>query len=152
MRLEPIEKPKGLMMRIAYWMTRRQLGKVMTPMKVVYGRMPGAVKLSYEIAKFEMKGILLDPELKFLVTNLAAQINGCGFCLDIGRAMAIREHLGMEKFNCSWNTGPARSSPIGSAGRWLMWRKPLATSASPTPPSRRCGNTSTIEKSSRSHG
>lgn len=41
MRLEPIEKPKGLLMRAAYWMTRRQLGKVMTPMKVVYPRCRG---------------------------------------------------------------------------------------------------------------
>ena len=30
---------------------------------------------------------------------LASQINGCGFCVDITRAMAIRKHLGMEKFN-----------------------------------------------------
>jgi len=67
MRLEPIEKPKGLMMRIAYWMTRRQMGKVMTPMKVVYGRMPRALKRSYEIAKFETKGIRLEPQLKFMV-------------------------------------------------------------------------------------
>ncbi len=111
MRLEPIEKPKGLMMRIAYWMTRRQLGKVMTPMKVVYGRMPGAVKLSYEIAKFEMKGIRLEPALKFMVTNLAAQINECGFCVDIGQAMAIREHLGMEKFDALLDY---RTSPLFS--------------------------------------
>ena len=31
MRLQPIEKPKGLLMRLAYWMTRRQLGKVDHP-------------------------------------------------------------------------------------------------------------------------
>jgi alkylhydroperoxidase family enzyme len=111
MRLEPIEKPKGLMMRIVYWMTRRQLGKVMTPMKVVYGRMPEAVKLSYEIAKFEMKGIRLEPGLKFMVVTLAAQINGCGFCVDIARAMAIREHLGMEKFKA---LGEYRTSPLFS--------------------------------------
>jgi len=59
-RLEPIEKPKGLMMRIAFWMTRRQFGKVMTPMKVLYPRMPRMMKLSYEIVKFETKGIRLD--------------------------------------------------------------------------------------------
>ena len=29
MRIAPIEKPKGLLTRIAYWMSRRQLGKVM---------------------------------------------------------------------------------------------------------------------------
>jgi AhpD family alkylhydroperoxidase len=99
MRLEPIEKPKGLMMRIAFWMTRRRLGKVITPMKVVNARMPGSLKVSYELQKFQMKGIRLEPELHFMVTTLAAQINGCDFCVDIGRAVAIRQHLSMEKFN-----------------------------------------------------
>jgi alkylhydroperoxidase family enzyme len=99
MRLEPIEKPKGLLMRIAYWMTRRQLGTVITPMKVLYPRMPGVMKLSYEIQKFEMKGIRLERGLHLMVAALASQINGCGFCVDIARAIAIREHLGMEKLN-----------------------------------------------------
>lgn len=112
MRLEPIEKPKGLMMRIAYWMTRRQLGKVITPMKVMFPRMPKVVRLSYEIQKFEMKGIRLDQELHFMVGILAAQINGCGFCVDIGRAIAIRKHLGMEKFNA---LSEYRTSPLFSA-------------------------------------
>jgi hypothetical protein len=38
MRLEPIEEPKGLVMRLAYWMTRRQLGKVPSALKVIYAR------------------------------------------------------------------------------------------------------------------
>jgi alkylhydroperoxidase family enzyme len=112
MRLEPIEKPKGLLMRIAFWMTRRQFGKVMTPMKVLYPRMPEMMKLAYEIAKFEKKGIRIEPELHFMVATLASQINGCGFCVDIGRAMAIREHLGMEKFNA---LSEYRTSPLFSA-------------------------------------
>lgn len=108
MRLEPIEKPKGLLIRIAYWMTRRQLGKVMTPMKVLYPRMPGMLRLSYEIQKFETKGIRLEPGLHFMVATLAAQINGCGFCVDLARAMAIREHLGMEKLDAlpEYRTSP----------------------------------------------
>jgi alkylhydroperoxidase family enzyme len=99
MRLEPIEKPKGLMMRFAHWGTRRQFGKVMTPIKVVTARMPESLKLTSEIAKFEMKGIQLQSELHYMVVTLASQINGCGFCMDLVRAMAIREHLGLEKFN-----------------------------------------------------
>ncbi len=99
MRLEAIEKPRGMMMRIAYRMTRRQFGKVMTPMKVVIARIPGALRLIYEITKFELKGIRLEPALHFMVGTLASQINGCSFCVDMGRSMAIREHLGMEKFN-----------------------------------------------------
>jgi alkylhydroperoxidase family enzyme len=111
MRLEPIEKPKGLLMRIAYWMTRRQLGKVITPVKVLYPRMPGVMRLSYEIQKFEMKGIRLEPGLKFMVATLASQINGCGFCVDIAQAMAIRERLGMGKFNA---LSEYRTSPLFS--------------------------------------
>lgn len=99
MRLEPIERPKGLRMRLAFWMTQRQFGKVITPMKVMYPRMPGALKLSYEIQKFELNGLRLERELHFMVAILTAQINGCSFCADIGRAVAMREELGMEKFN-----------------------------------------------------
>jgi len=53
MRLKPIEKSKGLLMRVAFWMTRRQFGKVLTPMKVMYPRVPGMLKAAYEIQKFE---------------------------------------------------------------------------------------------------
>ena len=111
MRMKPIEQPKGLMMRIAFWMTRRQFGKVLTPMKVLYPRMPGVLKLSYEIQKFETKGIRLEPGLHFMVGTLASQINGCGFCVDIGRAMAIRQHLGMERFSA---LSEYRTSPLFS--------------------------------------
>jgi len=52
MRLQPIEKPKRLMMRIAYFMMRRQFGKVMSPMKVVLAGMPGSEKL---IRSLQMK-------------------------------------------------------------------------------------------------
>ncbi len=111
MRLEPIEKPKGFMMRMAYWGTRRQFGKVMTPMKVVLARMPGSLKLSNEIAKFELKGIRLDHELHYMIGTLASQINGCGFCVDLGRSMAIRKHIGLEKFNA---LSEYRTSPLFS--------------------------------------
>ena len=111
MRLQPIEKPQGMMMRIAFWMARRQLGKVITPMKVLYTRVPGLLKPSYEVQKFQMKGIQLDPALKFMVTNLTAQINGCSFCVDIGQAVAIRSHLNMEKFKA---LADFRTSPLFS--------------------------------------
>lgn len=45
-RLEPIEKPDGLKMRFVYWMMRRKLGKVMTPIKVVGARLPGTDRKS----------------------------------------------------------------------------------------------------------
>lgn len=99
MRLEPIEKPTGLTMRIAFWMMRRQFGKVPTPMTVVYPRAPEMMKLASEIGKFETKGIRLEPGLHFMIAALVSQINGCSFCVDLARAMAIFEQLGMEKFD-----------------------------------------------------
>ncbi len=98
-RLEPIEQPTGFVMRMAYWGIRRQFGKVITPVKVVTARMPGSFKLTNEISKFELTGIRLDHSLHFMIGMLASQINGCAFCTDLGQAMVVREHLGMEKFN-----------------------------------------------------
>jgi alkylhydroperoxidase family enzyme len=34
-----------------------------------------------------------------MVATLASEINGCSCCVDLARSMAIRAHLGMEKFN-----------------------------------------------------
>lgn len=108
MRLRPIEKPTGLVLRIAYWMTRRQFGKVMTPLKVITARIPQSARLSYQITKFELRGIGLDPTLHFLVGSLTAKINGCAFCADLGRAMAIRSQLDLAKFDAlpEYRTSP----------------------------------------------
>src|SRR5437762_3248178 len=86
MRLDPIEKPKGFITRMAYWGTRRRFGKVMTPMKVVLARMPGSLRFSNAIAKFELHGIRLEPALHYMVGLLASQINGCEVCMDLGRS------------------------------------------------------------------
>jgi alkylhydroperoxidase family enzyme len=111
MRLQPIDKPKGLMMRLAFWFSRRQFGKVMTPMRVFYPRVPKLLKVSFQIQKFEMKGLTLDMELHSLLGAHISQINGCTFCNDIARVFALREHIGMEKFDA---LGEYRTSPLFS--------------------------------------
>ena len=99
MRLQPIEKPEGLAMRMAYWGTRRQFGKVMTPIKVVLARMPGSMRFSYAITKFELNGLRLEPELHYLIVTLTSQVNGCGFCWDLGRSMAMKAGIDLQKFD-----------------------------------------------------
>jgi AhpD family alkylhydroperoxidase len=110
MRLQPIDKPKGLMMRLAFAGSRRRFGKVLTPMKVLYTRVPAMQKVGYEIQKFDAK-IQLDKRLHFLLAGLTAQINGCGFCIDIGRAEALREDVDMNKFSA---LADYRTSPLFS--------------------------------------
>lgn len=99
MRLQPVEKPKRLMMRIAYFMARRRFGKVMTPMKVVLARMPGSERFSWHITKFELKKLHLPHDLHFMLGVFVSEINGCSFCADLGRSMVLRERMGLEKFN-----------------------------------------------------
>jgi hypothetical protein len=45
--LPAIEKPQGLTKKLAYYFTRRQFGKVLTPVKVHSARLPAAFGLFY---------------------------------------------------------------------------------------------------------
>lgn len=89
MRLSPIEKPQGLKMKIAYWLTRRKFGKVITPVKVVYARVPKSLALGQAMSKFLMSPFRIEKELVFLIESYTAGINKCGFCIDIGHALAM---------------------------------------------------------------
>ena len=108
MRLTPIENPKHVLARVAYWMTKRQLGKVMTPMKVVYARMPKIFRLVYEEVKLIEKGVSVDPVVSILVRTWVAMINGCSFCVDIAKATAIQKHMAVDKFEAlpEYRTSP----------------------------------------------
>lgn len=86
MRPNPVETPPTLWARIAYFLCKRQLGKVITPMKVVNARMPRSFRLAYEMVKLSQGGLSVDPEIAFLVKTYVAQMNDCAFCVDIAKA------------------------------------------------------------------
>ncbi len=67
LRLAPIEKPRGLLVRLAYWLSKRQYGKVLTPMKVVYARKPGLINIVRHILKVQ-KSLTLEPAIQYLVS------------------------------------------------------------------------------------
>jgi alkylhydroperoxidase family enzyme len=97
--LPPIEKPRGLMMKLAYTVARRQFGKVVTPLKVAYARLPIAFGLfSAKISKLEKK-LALPAETAMLVREQVARVNVCEFCMDIGRSIAIKESMNEAKFD-----------------------------------------------------
>ena len=106
--LPPIEKPKGLMMRLAYYFTRRQFGKVLTPLKVHSARLPAAFGLFYsKIGKLDKK-LLLSPEMVLLIRELVARTNVCLFCMDIGRSFTIKASMNEAKFDAleQYRTSP----------------------------------------------
>jgi alkylhydroperoxidase family enzyme len=97
MRLEPIERPRGLMMRFASWMMRRKFGKVITPFKVVQTRVPKSMRAFYEISKMMEHGFSLDMELQFLLHTHISEVNQCGFCIDIAQAMVVSAGGSLDK-------------------------------------------------------
>jgi len=106
--LPPIEKPKGLMMKLAYYFTRRQFGKVLTPLKVHSARLPAAFGLFYaKIGKLDAK-LQLSPETALLVREQVARINVCLFCMDIGRSFTIKAGMNQAKFDAleQYRTSP----------------------------------------------
>ena len=98
MRLQSIENPPGIFLKIAYWVSRKQFGKVLTPMKVIYARKPELLKFAMKITKFEEKQNSLAPELRIFIKYAAAANNGCTFCTDIALAKAVKEKIGTAKF------------------------------------------------------
>jgi alkylhydroperoxidase family enzyme len=106
--LAPIEKPRGLMMKLAYYFTRRQFGKVLTPLKVHSARLPLAFGLFYgKVSRLDKK-LQLPAETVMLVREQVARINVCLFCMDIGRAFTIKASMNQAKFDAleDYRTNP----------------------------------------------
>lgn len=106
--LAPIEKPKGLMMKLVYYFTRRQFGRVLTPIKVNSARMPAAFGMfAGKIGQLDKK-LQLPRETVFLIREQVARLNVCLFCMDIGRSFAIKSSMNEAKFDAldRYSTSP----------------------------------------------
>ena len=109
--LSPIEKPRDPVMRMAYAMTRRQFGKVLTPVKVLWARLPVGFGVFYsKIGKLDKK-LQLAPETVMLIRERVARLNVCLFCVDIGRSFAIKASMNEAKFDA---LNEYRTSPLFS--------------------------------------
>lgn len=109
-KLAPIERPSGLMMKFVYWMSRKQFGKVMTPLKVVFARLPTSFGMYVQkLEKLEQK-FELPKYLAVLVRTHVAQLNTCAFCIDIGKLEVINHHSDQkDKF---FNVSSYKTSPL----------------------------------------
>ena len=106
--LPPIEHPQSPIMKLVYAMTRRQFGKVLTPLKVHSVRLPAAFGMFYgKVGKLDQK-LTLRRELVMLVREQVARINVCLFCIDIGRWFTIKSGMNHVKFDAleQYRTNP----------------------------------------------
>jgi alkylhydroperoxidase family enzyme len=97
--LPPIEKPKGLIMKLVFYFTRRQFGKVLTPLTVFAARMPVAFGMFYGKVNSLDKKLTLPPETALLIRAQVARINICLFCIDAAKWFLLKESMNEAKFD-----------------------------------------------------
>ena len=112
MRLAPIERPPSLLGKVLNAAIRRMLGRPITPSQVIYNRVPAAWRITLAFQLFERYGAKLPQELLLLVTTHVAMLNGCAFCQDIKRAVAVRSKLGTKRFDAlaDWRSSASFSA------------------------------------------
>jgi alkylhydroperoxidase family enzyme len=106
--LAPIERPSGPLMKFVYFVSRKMFGKVVTPLKVVYARLPLSFTwFSFKIGKLD-KQLELPAETRMLIRERVARINVCLFCIDIGRSFTIKQSMNERKFDAidEYRTSP----------------------------------------------
>ena len=109
--LPPIERPKGLMMKLVYAISRRRFGQVLTPLKVHSARMPLAFGSWVGKVSQLDKRLRLPEELQLLIRQQVAQINVCEFCIDISRWFAAQHSHSVAKIDA---LGEYATSPLFS--------------------------------------
>ncbi|HEV3282164.1 MAG TPA: hypothetical protein VG032_11245 [Acidimicrobiales bacterium] len=89
--LPPVERPQGLFLKMVYFFSRRQFGRVMTPLAVFSARMPVPFLSFYGKVSRLDKRLQLPSELAVLIRERVASINTCLFCMDAARWSAMKE-------------------------------------------------------------
>jgi len=97
--LLPIENPNGLIMKLVFYFTRRQFGKVLKPLSVFSARLPSAFGSFYGKVSQLDKKLTLPKETVMLIREQVARINICLFCMDMGRYEVIKASMNEAKFD-----------------------------------------------------
>jgi hypothetical protein len=147
--LPPIDKPRGLTIKLAYYLTRRKFGKVPSPIKIHSARLPPAFAMFYgKIGQLDKK-LQLPRETVFLIREQVARLNICLFCVDIGRVFAAESSINSTP---SIATATALSSPMPNAPRSTMSPSSQETRRSTPAPSPVCPASTPNAPSARSSG
>jgi AhpD family alkylhydroperoxidase len=87
MRLTAIEKPRGILMKIIYWLSKREFGKVLAPLKIIYVRSKPILFASLKILSAEKK-LSLPKTTTILIRYFTSHLNACPFCSNAMRYQA----------------------------------------------------------------
>jgi hypothetical protein len=107
-KLEAIPTPKGFMIQLAYFVSKRVFGKVIAPISIIYARCFPLIYVAMKIDKVEMKLSLSRDEVN-LIKSFVAQANNCTFCSDLSQYLAHKNELTQDERLCDFRANPAYS-------------------------------------------
>lgn len=116
LRLKPIERPRGIILRLFNWLVRRMFGKVMMPAKVIYARLPTLLWRSLPLYLLVDRGLSIETDLRNLIQVHVAALNGCSFCHDMHLAVAMRDKTNRAKLEALDEPGK-ENSPLNARER-----------------------------------
>jgi AhpD family alkylhydroperoxidase len=107
MRIQPLPSRNPLL-RLIDRVMARTFGRPVTPYQVIFTRLPRAIGAQLGIYWGLAGRQKIDPELQLLVQGHVAALNGCSFCVDIGRALATYRGMTLEKLDAvaDWRSSP----------------------------------------------
>lgn len=96
-RLTPVENPGSLTLKIAYFLSKKQFGKVIAPLRYIYARSIPALMTSVKIFNSEKK-LSLPKETKLFIRYYTSHLNDCPFCSNTAEFMAGKEKLALQQW------------------------------------------------------
>lgn len=97
MRLAPIEKPRALILKIAYFFSKKEFGKVLSALNVIYARSIPIMKVSLKIIGAEKK-ISLPKEEVLFIRYYTSHFNNCPFCSNAIAFMTKKQNIDFQEW------------------------------------------------------
>jgi len=94
MRLTAIEHPKGIVLKLFYWISKKLYGKVLVALKVIYARSKPVLFASMKILSTDNK-LSLPKQTRILIRYFTSHENKCPFCANAIRYQAHK--AGMDR-------------------------------------------------------
>lgn len=107
-RLAP-RRLRGILPRLLDRYMRWQFGKSMSPIAVLYARIPGMTFGQMALERFSQRGLHLDADLRHRIEQRVCRNNACDFCADLTAAVALHEGQRLELLESA-------TASLGAAG------------------------------------
>lgn len=97
MRLVPVERPKGILLNVAFYVSRREFGKVLSIFKTIYARSAAVLGATTKLLTTEKK-LTLTKEVKQLILFYTSHLNDCKFCSNVNEFTAARQQVKLHEW------------------------------------------------------